>query len=316
MSLLCIVIIISYRRPPPRSRQAVPSRVYKYNRHLFAIALTKDNFLALTMLTAVCDRKYQYKTLRRIVSRNASTEIGRKWSFGEIHSIDDFRRNVPLTDYEEYRPYIQRMMENGEKDLIACGNVLFYAPTSGTTSKSKFIPKFASFKSDELGQAVQAEKTVLFANMFKTMHTSLGVPVTPGSAKHLQALLSVKPYTYPAPAKAYRIAHLSDALYVQMVFALKMAPTNTAVIASFFISTLLTAFNILSSEWQQMVADIQSGKLKPSLKLEVEERMFLEEAMGGPNPARANELKLVFESASVNNFKNIVPQLWPDLGLI
>ena len=256
-------------------------------------------------------------TLLSIVSRNVSTEIGRQWNFAAIQSVDDFRTNVPLTDYEVYRPYIQRMMENGEKDLIASGEVVFYAPTSGTTSKSKFIPKYSDFKENELKLAAPLGRTVVFANMFATMRTSLGVPVTPGSAKHLQALLSAEPYNYPAPPEAYCIADLTDALYVQMVFALKMTPlTNTTTIMSFFISTLLTALNILASEWNQMVEDIQQGKLKHSLKLTLEKRESLQEAMGGPDPARANELESIFNSASFTKFKNIIPQLWPSVDLV
>ena len=264
-------------------------------------------------MTAVVDPS---ATLLGIISRSASTEIGRRWNFAAIQSVDDFRENVPLTDYEVYRPYIQRMVDNGEKDLIVCGDVVFYAPTSGTTSKSKFIPKYADFKSDELKHAIKAEKTVVFANMFKTMWTPLGVPVIPGSSKHLHTLLSVEPYTYPAPPKAYYIADLTDALYVQMVFALKMDPANTSVITSFFISTLIAAFNILANEWPQIVADIQKGTLKSSLKLDAEERESLEEAMGGPNAVRANDLQLIFESASVTKFKEIVPQLWPCVDLV
>ena len=97
-------------------------------------------------------------TLLSIVSRNVNTEIGRRWNFAAIQSVDDFRTNVPLTDYEVYRPYIQRMMENGEKDLIASGEVVYYAPTSGTTSKSKFIPKYTHFKENELKFAATARE--------------------------------------------------------------------------------------------------------------------------------------------------------------
>ena len=255
-------------------------------------------------------------TLLRILSRSANTEIGKRWNFASIQSVDDFRRNVPLTDYEIYSPYIQRMMDSGEKDLIVCGDVVYYAPTSGTTSEIKYIPKYANFKGDEMKHAMLGP-TAMFANMPRVKKwMALGVPIIPGSSNLLHALLSVEPYTFPAPPKAYYIADLTDALYVQMVFALKTVPVNTSVIASFFISTLITAFNVLASEWPQIVADIRKGRLKASLKLDTEERESLEEAMGGPNAARANELQLIFESASVTKFKEIVPQIWPCVDLV
>ena len=255
-------------------------------------------------------------TLLRIVSRSANTEIGKRWNFAAIQSVDDFRRNVPLTDYEVYRPYIQRMVDNGEKDLVAvCGDVVYYAPTSGTTSKSKLIPKYANFKGDEMDHATQVGKTVMFANMLKSEWAPHGVPIIPVTANFLRALFSAEPNTYPAPSKAYYIADLSDALYVQMVFALKVAP-NTSVIASIFISTLISAFNVLANEWPKIVADIRKGTLKSSLKLDAEERESLEQAMNGPNAVRADELQLIFESASVTKFKEIVPQIWPCVDLV
>ena len=104
--------------------------------------------------------------------------------------------SMPLTDYEVYRGYIQRMMENGEKDLIASGEVVYYALTGGTTSKSKFIPKYSLVKQNEVKLAEPQGRSVLFANMYADLWTPLGVPVVPSSAKYLQALLSAEPYNY------------------------------------------------------------------------------------------------------------------------
>ena len=138
-------------------------------------------------------------TLLSIVSRNVNTEIGRRWNFTAIQSVDDFRTSVLLTDYEVYRGCIQRMMENGEKDLIASGEVVYYALSGGTTSKSKFIPKYSLVKQNEVKPAAPQGRSVLFANMYAAVWTPLGVPIVPSSAKHLQAFLSAEPYNYPAP---------------------------------------------------------------------------------------------------------------------
>ena len=107
-------------------------------------------------------------------------------------------------------------MENGEKDLITSGEVVYYAPTSGTTSKSKFIPKYTHFKESELKFSAPLGRSVVFANMFATMRTPLGMPVTPGTTKYLriQGLLSAEPYDYSVPPEAYILhGRLTDALY-------------------------------------------------------------------------------------------------------
>ena len=50
--------------------------------------------------------------------------------------------------------------------------------------------------------------------------------------------------------------------------------------------------------------------------LENEEHESLQEAMGGPDPARANQLESIFKSASVTKLKSIIPQLWPSIDLL
>ena len=37
--------------------------------------------------------------------------------FDQIHSVEDYIKQVPLTEYDTYEPYIERMTQ-GEKNLI------------------------------------------------------------------------------------------------------------------------------------------------------------------------------------------------------
>ena len=57
-----------------------------------------------------------------------------------ISTHAQYRKNVPLQDYEDLIPYVDRLRA-GEKDLLWPGEVKWFAKSSGTTStKSKFIP--------------------------------------------------------------------------------------------------------------------------------------------------------------------------------
>ena len=270
----------------------------------------------MSQLKMAMEGEIDSRRLVDIVSRNANTEIGKRWNFSAIKSVGDFRSNVPLTDYEVYRPYIQRMIDGGETDLIACGDVAFFCPTSGTTSKSKIIPAYSSFKPEYWKHAMEEGKTAIFTTLYKTTVTPHGKPIMPASVDSLGSLLSVQPYTYPAPFNAYTITDMRAAFYIQMVFTLKIAPLNTTAIISLFISVLLTAFNVLTKDWQEIVADIRNGTLNASLKLTPDDRESLEQAMGGSDAVRANELEVIFESASASNFKGVVSQLWPNVKLV
>ena len=63
---------------------------------------------------------------------------------GTYVSVDDFREKVSLTTYEDYRNYIDRIVQNGEKNVLTADKIVYFATTSGTTGKSKLIPIAAS----------------------------------------------------------------------------------------------------------------------------------------------------------------------------
>ncbi|CAF4413332.1 unnamed protein product [Rotaria sp. Silwood2] len=58
----------------------------------------------------------------------------------EYKSVDEFREKVPLTTYEDYRDYADRMVVDGEKNLLCIENILYFAASTGTTGKFKLIP--------------------------------------------------------------------------------------------------------------------------------------------------------------------------------
>ncbi len=82
----------------------------------------------------------QRDVLQDLVASAQYTEFGKRYHFSELFSIEDFKAHVPIHDYEDIKPYIQRMME-GEENILWNTPVQWFAKSSGTTSeKSKFIP--------------------------------------------------------------------------------------------------------------------------------------------------------------------------------
>ncbi len=85
-------------------------------------------------------RELQLEQLRFLLSRARSTAFGREYGFDRIQTPDDFSRAVPLSTYDEIKPWIERMLA-GEKDILWPGLCKWFAKSSGTTGdKSKFIP--------------------------------------------------------------------------------------------------------------------------------------------------------------------------------
>ncbi|MCC7467037.1 MAG: GH3 auxin-responsive promoter family protein [Saprospiraceae bacterium] len=81
----------------------------------------------------------QEKTMHRIVAQAAQTAFGRDHGFSAIKTYDDFKKAVPIRDYEDLKPYIDRV-KNGEPDVLWPGRPAYFAKTSGTTSGVKYIP--------------------------------------------------------------------------------------------------------------------------------------------------------------------------------
>ena len=82
----------------------------------------------------------QRNVLQHLVTQAQYTEFGRKYSFSKLFTIKDFKNRVPISEYDDIKPYIIRMM-NGEENVLWNTPINWFAKSSGTTSdKSKFIP--------------------------------------------------------------------------------------------------------------------------------------------------------------------------------
>lgn len=82
----------------------------------------------------------QRQVLQDLVTAAQYTAFGRKYHFEKLFTTKEFKKRVPIHEYNDIRPYIQRMM-NGEENILWNTPVKWFAKSSGTTSdKSKFIP--------------------------------------------------------------------------------------------------------------------------------------------------------------------------------
>ncbi len=81
----------------------------------------------------------QERVMQELLRKAANTAFGKDHHFNRIASYDDFKLHVPVRDYEELIPYIERV-KNGEQDVLWPGLPTYFCKTSGTTSGTKYIP--------------------------------------------------------------------------------------------------------------------------------------------------------------------------------
>ncbi|MBK7095716.1 MAG: GH3 auxin-responsive promoter family protein [Saprospiraceae bacterium] len=81
------------------------------------------------------DQVFEY-----LIGNGKKTRWGDQYDYFNIKNYHDFQRRVPVSVYDELKPWIQRMM-HGERDVLWPGLIEMYSKSSGTTEdKSKFIP--------------------------------------------------------------------------------------------------------------------------------------------------------------------------------
>jgi hypothetical protein len=82
----------------------------------------------------------QTALFHQLIKDAANTAFGQQYDFRSIQSISTFQERVPVVTYEQFQPYIQRIID-GEQNVTWHSNIQWFAKSSGTTNdKSKFIP--------------------------------------------------------------------------------------------------------------------------------------------------------------------------------
>ena len=109
----------------------------------------------------------QESTLKQLIAAAKHTSFGKDHQFSAIKNYEDFKRLVPVRDYEELRPYIDRVVA-GEKDVLWKGKPAYFAKTSGTTSGAKYIP----ISKESMPEHIKAARNALLTYVHETGNTN------------------------------------------------------------------------------------------------------------------------------------------------
>ena len=110
--------------------------------------------------TAQADQENILKTLLK-VGRN--TEFGKAARLDQVNNYEEFRQAVPIRDYEQLKPWIDRIKE-GRHNVLWKGRPLYFAKTSGTTSGTKYIP----ISKDSIPNHINTARNALLCYMAET----------------------------------------------------------------------------------------------------------------------------------------------------
>jgi hypothetical protein len=82
----------------------------------------------------------QSELFDKMIHIGAETEWGKKYQFELINTYAHFKEKVPLQEYNDLKPYVDRLI-SGEQQLLWPTETKWFAKSSGTTdNRSKLIP--------------------------------------------------------------------------------------------------------------------------------------------------------------------------------
>lgn len=82
----------------------------------------------------------QQEWFRKLIYSAKDTEFGRMYGYADITSVEQFKTRVPIRNYDNLKPFIDRV-RSGEQNVLWHSPIKWFAKSSGTTAgKSKFIP--------------------------------------------------------------------------------------------------------------------------------------------------------------------------------
>lgn len=290
---------------------------------LFKQARTLRGRIASMLLdrAAAEPRKAQRSFLLRLVKRNAETAFGRAHAFSAIRTEEDFRSSVPVREYEDFRPFINRIIA-GERNVLTTDEPFMLALTSGTTSEPKYIPvtrrvqkETASLMSQWLYRAELAHEGLL-------EHSSLGIVsraiegstptgISYGSTSGL-IYKNIPGFIRRAYAVPYLVSEIDD--YDERYFmAARFALTRrVSFIATPNPSTLLRLAEVIAENQERLIRAVHDGTLGAGAMTKQQEVYAQLSYMLRPDPVRARELERLIKSEG-----SLRPSgCWPDLLLI
>ena len=87
--------------------------------------LKPQELMAKIQETSAAPEQSQKQVLLDILQTSKDCEYGRKYGFADIHSVEEFREKVPVTEYADYLEMIERM-EMGEENVLFPGRTAVF----------------------------------------------------------------------------------------------------------------------------------------------------------------------------------------------
>ena len=246
--------------------------------------------------------KTQEMVLMEMIRANKDTEFGKAHHFEDIKTIEDYRNSVPLSDWDDYAPYAERLGK-GEENILFPGKPTFFYRTSGTTASYKYIPE--SQREVKARQAIsRARNTEIFLmcskavtnkifaffnkSSFDTSEGGIQRGTASGRTSELTSPELVSHMTYPP--QVVNEFEGEELMYMMLRTSIKCGDVSALLGNNALMMRNLVEYGQAHAE--ELIADIRDGGCKYEMSDGLKE--LLKDTLAA-DPARADELDALYK---------------------
>ncbi|WP_197440647.1 GH3 auxin-responsive promoter family protein [Polystyrenella longa] len=267
-------------------------------------------------------RKVQRRLLDELLAMHRDSHFAHAFKLNRMSTVDNFRKFFPVTNFEDYRPYIEQLKKGNLRAMLGRDSkLLMFSLSSGTTSESKFIPITDRFLKDYRrgwriwGVRVLNEHKPLCSRSIVQLTSDYDKCRTPGGTpcgniSGLVATMQLKIVRamYTIPPVVSKIETPETKTYTALRLAL--ADPEVAMLTTANPSTLIHWARFAETHSEELIRDIHDGTLSVNVNAKV--RGELEKQISKPQPVRARRLHKILERHG-----SLVPrECWPNLSVL
>ncbi|MDP8263554.1 MAG: GH3 auxin-responsive promoter family protein [Candidatus Ancaeobacter aquaticus] len=290
---------------------------------LFTVLMKHAKKLAQEFENASKDvRKTQQNVLLKKIRSHQESDFGKTYGFKNITDIASYRKNLPVSDYARFYPYIERVKKGDLGALFGKGaKVIMFALTSGTTREPKYIPVTHTFLQDYRrgwfvwGHYVYTDYPAIIDKTFFPITsaydefcTDKGVPCGAISGLSAEKQSCIAKLIYSVPSRVYKVRDVSSKYYLMMRIAISKDVRSLTTANP---STILTLVKLVAAQKETFVRDIHDGTISDHIQISSELRDSLKKCIR-PNKKRAYELERCIAKSG-----DLLPKdYWPHMALL
>ena len=250
-------------------------------------------------------QQVQEQLLNRILTCHRDTDFGRDHHFGEIRNPKDYRNNLPVSLYEYFEPYLERVRRGEFSALLADKHIHMFALTSGTTAARKSIPVTPQYLADyKRGwnmwglqvfrdhPEVKLRPIVQLSGDWQEYHTEAGIPC--GTVTGLTASMQKKiiRWLYCVPAAVGKVKDPVAKYYLVMRLSM---PRRVGMIIAANPSTLVNLARFGDQHKETLIRDIANGTLSTDFDIPFEVRSAIQSRIRRKYHDRVIELEEIID---------------------